>query len=374
MIPILERPRAQGSNHGSPIPGIFDFDLPKELEAGEPPEARGLARDHVKLMISHYRTNKTTHSDFWRLPEFIEPGDVLVINTSGTLKASLDARRADGTRLEVHLSTHLPGDIWILEIRQPDGTSTKPFLRAHAGESLKLPAGGLATLLAPLDPQLRAEQIHDLPQVRLWLAILKLNHPVDGYLDKFGSPIRYQYVKKEWPISYYQTVYATEMGSAEMPSAGRAFTTELITNLVARGALIAPLILHTGVSSLESHEMPYEEYFRIPPESAIRVNEAKARRKKVIAVGTTSVRALETVADESGNVHPGEGWTRLVITPQRGMRIVDSLLTGFHEPRASHLAMLSAICGIDHLKLAYQEALTEKYLWHEFGDLHLILP
>jgi S-adenosylmethionine:tRNA ribosyltransferase-isomerase len=148
----------------------------------------------------------------------------------------------------------------------------------------------------------------------------------------------------------------------------------MITNLVAHGVQIAPLVLHTGVSSLESHEMPYEEFYRVPLETALEVNAAKRRAKMIIAVGTTSVRALETVTDESGIVHPGEGWTHLVITPRRRMRVVDALITGFHEPRASHLAMLSAICGTEHLKLAYQEALAEKYLWHEFGDLHLILP
>jgi S-adenosylmethionine:tRNA ribosyltransferase-isomerase len=374
MIAPFEKLAVQWSEEAPRIPGIFDFKLPKELEASEPPEARGLARDQVRLMVSHSKTNKLAHTGFRKLPEFINQGDVLVINTSGTLKASLNAFRADGTRLKVHLSTRLPGDIWILELRQPVGTSSKPFLSAHAGESIKLPGGGLVTLLTPRDPRLRPKQIPDIPQVRLWLAVLELNGPLRAYLQEFGSPIRYGYVEKEWPISYYQTAYATEMGSAEMPSAGRPFTSELITRLVAHGVQIAPLILHTGVSSLESHEMPYEEYYRVPPETAFQVNAAKTRGKRVIAVGTTSVRALETVTDTNGNAHPGEGWTHLVITPKNSLRIVDSLLTGFHEPRASHLAMLSAFCGIEHLKFAYQEALVEKYLWHEFGDSHLILP
>lgn len=373
MIRPLEKSALEWPEDAPPIPGIFDFNLPKELEASEPPEARGLERGQVRLMVSHATTNKITHTGFRKLPEFINPGDVVVINTSGTLKASLNAFRADGTRLEVHLSTHLPGDIWILELRQPDATSSKPFLSAHAGESLNLPGGGLVTLLTPRDPRLRSKKTHDIPQVRLWLAVLELNGPWSAYLQEFGSPIRYGYVEKEWPISYYQTAYATEMGSAEMPSAGRPLTTDLITKLVSTGVQIAPLVLHTGVSSLESHEMPYEEYYRVPPETAFQVNAAKARGKRVIAVGTTSVRALETVTDINGNAHPGQGWTHLVITPKRGLRIVDSLLTGFHEPRASHLAMLSALCGIDHVKFAYQEALAEKYLWHEFGDSHLIL-
>jgi S-adenosylmethionine:tRNA ribosyltransferase-isomerase len=181
-------------------------------------------------------------------------------------------------------------------------------------------------------------------------------------------------VKQGWPIDYYQTVYATEAGSAEMPSAGRAFTPELLTRLIARGVLVAPLILHTGVASLETHEPPYEEFYRVPLTTTRCVNAARAAGARVIAVGTTVVRALETVTDAAGTAHPGEGWTRLVITPERGIRSVDGLLTGLHEPRATHLAMLEALAGRRHLALTYAEALREGYLWHEFGDLHLILP
>jgi S-adenosylmethionine:tRNA ribosyltransferase-isomerase len=201
-----------------------------------------------------------------------------------------------------------------------------------------------------------------------------LTDALDSYLDRYGFPIQYKYVRRSWPISYYQTVYANEMGSAEMPSAGRAFTPELITRLVARGIWIAPLLLHTGVASLEEHEPPYEEYYRVPEESVRLVNTAHHDGGRVVAVGTTSVRALETVSDIRGEVHAGEGWTDLVITPQRGLHVVDGLLTGFHEPQSTHLSMLAALAGFAHLRKAYTEALSQKYLWHEFGDLHLILP
>ncbi len=164
------------------------------------------------------------------------------------------------------------------------------------------------------------------------------------------------------------------MGSAEMPSAGRPFTPELLTQLMARGVHVVPLILHTGVASPEGHEPPYEEFYRVPVEAARTVNMARTAGKRVVAVGTTVVRALETVADGEGAVHPGQGWTRLVITPQRGLRVVDGLLTGLHEPRITHLAMLEALTGPYHLQVAYAEAIQRGYLWHEFGDLHLILP
>jgi S-adenosylmethionine:tRNA ribosyltransferase-isomerase len=348
----------------------LDFVLPPELEASEPPEARGLARDAVRLMVSYLDSDPMAHARFRDLPQLLSPGDVLAINTSGTMNAALPALRADGTPLELHLSTHLPADLWSVELRRADGTATQPFSDAAPGEVLRLPAGAAATLHIPYLPDHRAAQ----GPVRLWIATLHLPAELHNYLARHGFPIRYGYVNESWPLPYYQTVYATETGSAEMPSAGRAFTPELITRLVARGVQFAPLLLHTGVASLEDHEPPYEEYYRVPLETARQVNLARAAGRRVVAVGTTVVRALETVTDADGVTHPGEGWTRVVVTPERGIRAVNALLTGFHEPRATHLAMLEALAGRRHLEMAYAEALRERYLWHEFGDLHLILP
>ncbi|MCL4296507.1 MAG: S-adenosylmethionine:tRNA ribosyltransferase-isomerase [Anaerolineae bacterium] len=347
------------------------FSLPPELEASAPAEARGLARDEVRLMVSYLADNRVTHTQFRALPDFLNAGDLLVINTSGTLNAALSATRADGTPLQLHLSTHLPADLWSVEVRQPDGITSRPFHEAVAGETLALPAGATATLLTPYRPEHRRGG-----PTRLWVATLQLPNSLslETYLGEYGFPIRYYYVEQPWPGDYYQTVYATEPGSAEMPSAGRAFTPELITRLVAKGVQIAPLILHTGVASLEDHEPPYEEYYRVPLDTARQANTARAAGKRVIAVGTTVVRALETVTDEEGTTHPGEGWTRLVITPERGLRAVKGLLTGLHEPEASHLAMLQALAGLEHLEITYREALAKGYLWHEFGDLHLMLP
>ena len=353
------------------------FELPPELEAHEPPEARGLTRDEVRLMVSHPGDNHVVHAQFRDLPAFLAAGDVLVINTSGTLNAAVNATRADGTPLELHLSTHLPADVWIVEVRRPTGNASAPFYEAAAGEALTLPGGATAILHTPYHPDHRRGDRPVTPTpipIRLWIATLHLPFPLQDYLAEQGFPIRYSYVRESWPLEYYQTVYATEPGSAEMPSAGRAFTPELITRLIARGVQFAPLLLHTGVASLEDHEPPYEEFYRVPLETARVVNVARAAGKRVIAVGTTSVRALETVADEAGITHPGEGWTRVMITPQRGLRAVNALLTGWHEPQSTHLLMLEALAGMDHLRIAYNEALRRGYLWHEFGDLHLILP
>lgn len=349
---------------------MLDFTLPPELEASEPPEARGLARDEVRLMVSYRSDDRVQHTRFRSLPDFLEAGDVVVINTSGTLNAALNAQSEDGTAYELHLSTRLPADVWIVEVRKPVGDTHEPFYNATAGMILQLPGGGRATLLTAYNGQERQQPGH----TRLWLAALDLPDDIHAYLNEYGFPIRYRYVKQQWPNTYYQTVYATEAGSAEMPSAGRAFTHELITQLVAKGVQILPLILHTGVASLESHEPPYEEYYRVSPETAAALNRARVAGKRVIAVGTTVVRALETVTDTDSITHAGEGWTRLVITPERGLRAVNGLLTGLHEPQATHLAMLAALASPEHLQLTYCEALRQRYLWHEFGDLHLMLP
>ncbi len=356
----------------------LDFEVPAALEAAEPPEARGLARDDVRLMVSHRGDDTIVHTRFREFPQYLAPGDVMVINTSGTLKAALEARRADGAPVELHLSTQLPsdpsagegsdsGDRWVVELRQWVADGTESLYTASAGERLELPGGATAVLARPY-------AVLSNGRVRLWVATLSLPEPALAYLDQHGFPIRYSYVRAAWPASYYQTVYATEPGSAEMPSAGRAFTPEILMRLVARGVTVAPLLLHTGVASPEAFEPPYAEYYRVPAATARLVNSARQAGQRIIAVGTTVVRALETVAARDGTVRAGQGWTDLVISPARGLRAVSALLTGLHEPRASHLALLAGLAGYAHLRQAYAAALRERYLWHEFGDLHLIVP
>jgi S-adenosylmethionine:tRNA ribosyltransferase-isomerase len=340
------------------------FELPQALEAHEPPEARGLARDEVRLMVARRSDNSIAHSQFKDLPQFLDPGDLLVINTSATLPAAVPARRADGSALELHFATeapHLPGgDWWVVELRSADGST--PFRGGEAGERLELP-GADVELAAPYATG-----------ARLWLARLIAGEPLPEYLARHGHPIRYGYVPHEWPLDAYQTAYALEPGSAEMPSAGRPFTPELVTRLVARGVYIAPITLHTGVSSPERHEGPYPERYEVPPATARLVNAVRGWHGRVVAVGTTVVRALESVGADYGIVRADSGWTDLVITPDEGLRVVDGLLTGWHEPEASHLQMLEAVAGPELLAVSYSAALEHGYLWHEFGDSHLILP
>lgn len=350
----------------------IQFSLPPELEASEPPEARGLQRDQVRLMVSNYSTDQVRHAHFYDLYKYLSKGDVLVINTSRTRNAALMAYREDSSVLELHISTHLDDDLWTVEVRSIDADGkTKHLEDAREAEILRLPGMTSATLIAPYVSDC---DDNSQPSKTLWLAKINFPEEVDDYLARYGFPIRYNYVKEQWPLSFYQTIYATESGSAEMPSAGRPFTPELMNQLISEGIQIAPLILHTGISNIETHEPPYKEYYRVPAETARLVNQARASGHRVVAVGTTVIRALETVTNGERVTRAGEGWTCLVVTPQRGLRAVDALLTGFHEPEASHLAILEALAGLSHLKVAYEQALREGYLWHEFGDLHLILP
>ena len=329
--------------------------------ADAPVEASGRRRDDVRLLVAE--AGALTDTTFAALPDVLREGDLLVVNTSATLPAAVPA----GEGLVVHLSTEQPGGFWVVELRAPCGAAgTKPFAAGWPGASVTLPAGGRVDLLAPFPAGTDV--------TRLWLARLDLPTEVQAYLAAAGRPIRYGCTDTAWPLADYQTVFATEPGSAEMPSAGRAFTPDLATALVVRGVELAPITLHTGVSSQESCEPPYAERYRVPAATAARVNAARAEGRRVVAVGTTVTRALETVADAHGRAHPGGGWTDLVITPERGVRVVDGLLTGWHEPAASHLQLLEAVAGADVVKRSYERAEAEDYAWHEFGDLHLVLP
>jgi S-adenosylmethionine:tRNA ribosyltransferase-isomerase len=340
------------------------FELPPSLEAHEPPEARGLARDEVRMMVSYAGDDAITHTRFLSLPSVLRPGDLLVVNQSATINASLPATRADGERIELHLSQRFSDREWIVELRRLGERGTVPLRDAERGEELVLPHHARVRLEEPYGG------------TRLWRATAWLPGGVSEYLDRYGSPIRYGYVTRSWPLPYYQTIFAREPGSAEMPSAARPFSPRVLLALARRGVRIAPIVLHTGVSSLEDHEPPFAEQYRVEADTARAVNETRERGSRVIAVGTTVMRALETVAarDGRGSVSAANGWTELVITPERGLLAVDALLTGFHEPQASHLAMLEALAGREHVESAYDAALDAGYLWHEFGDVHLLMP
>jgi S-adenosylmethionine:tRNA ribosyltransferase-isomerase len=341
----------------------LDFALPVELEASEPAEARGLTRDAVRMLVAHQSTGELVHSTFALLPSFLDPGDLVVINTSATLPAAVDGLAEDGTRVVVHLSTELAEGCWAVELRRPDGRSTRRWDGDPPSRRLALGEGACLELIE-----------RHLGSDRLWVARLALPQPTRRWLAAHGRPIRYGYVDRPWPLSMYQNVYATEAGSAEMPSAGRPFTTDVIMRLVAKGIGVTPIVLHTGVASLGSDEVPYPERVLVPGYTAARVNATHDAGGRVVAIGTTVVRALESAIGDDGRAIALDGWTDLFVTPERGVRLVDGLLTGWHEPEASHLLMLEAVAGRALLEDSYAASLAEGYRWHEFGDVHLIVP
>ncbi|RPE45001.1 S-adenosylmethionine:tRNA ribosyltransferase-isomerase [Streptomyces sp. Ag109_O5-1] len=340
--------------------------VPEELSARVPAEQRGpgLDRDAVRLLVS--RGTAVSHHAFAELPRLLRAGDLLVVNTSPTLAAAVDGRIGHA-RVVVHFSTRGDDGRWAVELREPDGDGTaRARAGTRTGTGVRLPGGGRLVLEEPLS---RAGE-------RLWWA--RTAADVRGVLREYGRPIRYSYTERDQPLSVYQTVFALSSadgaGSAEMPSAARPFTARLVAELVSRGVQFAPITLHTGVSSAEAHEPPYAERFAVPEASARLINNVRAGEGRVVAVGTTAVRAVESAAGADGVVRAAEGWTELVVTPGRGVRVVDGLLTGLHEPEASHLLMLEAVAGRAAVDRGYEEALRGLYLWHEFGDVHLVLP
>ncbi|HJY73483.1 MAG TPA: S-adenosylmethionine:tRNA ribosyltransferase-isomerase, partial [Streptosporangiaceae bacterium] len=268
---------------------ILDFTLPAELEAHDPPEARGLARDGVRLMVSRRATGQVSHHRFRDLPGLLLPGDLVVVNDTGTLPAQVRAGRG----LAVHFSTALPDGAWLVELRVIKDKISRPNGAGFPAQVIDLPGGAALTLVAKATG-------------RLWRA--RLSVAVVPYLLRYGIPIRYSYVSRDWPLAAYQTVFSRKPGSAEMPSASRPFTPPVVTDLAARGVLIAPLTLHAGVSSLEADEDPYPEPYDVPPVTARLVNHVRSAGGRVIAAGTTVVRALETAFD-GGRVVPSAGWT-----------------------------------------------------------------
>jgi S-adenosylmethionine:tRNA-ribosyltransferase-isomerase (queuine synthetase) len=339
---------------------LLDFSLPPEREAHEPPEARGVPRDGVAMLVSRRSTGEVSQHAFAELPQLLLPGDLIVVNTSATLPAAVPTAAGHGG-LTVHFSTPMPDGGWLVELRAAARRGTVRYPGGSPGQRLNLPGGAALTLTARFTG-------------RLWRA--RLSTAVLPYLLRHGQPIRYYYVHRAWPIEAYQTVFAVTPGSAEMPSASRPFTPEIVTRLVSRGVTFAPLTLHTGVSSLEGDEDPYPEPYDVPPATARLVGLTRRQGGRVIAAGTTVVRALETaaLATTGPAVSPAVGWTEHVVTPETGVRAVDGLLTGLHEPRSSHLRMLAAFAGPQLLARCYAAALDRGYLWHEFGDLHLLLP
>lgn len=333
------------------------FTLPRGLEATAPPARR----NGVRLLVAS--PARIRHVDFDDLGAMLEPGDLVVINTSATLAAAVDGERADGRTVTVHFATDLRDGTWVVEVR-PRGAAHGPVHDVARGERITLDGG----------VELHVRDAHPAGQSRLWRAGISVEAGVPRYLARWGRPIRYAYVRESYPLEEYQTVFARVPGSAEMPSAGRPFTAELVTDLVSRGIGVVPITLHTGVSSQDEGEPPQPEWFEVPQVTARAVTATRANGGRVVAVGTTVTRALESAVGPRGEVRTQSGWTDLVLTADEPARVVTGLITGWHAPGASHLQLLQAVAGEQLVADAYAAALREEYLWHEFGDSCLLLP
>ncbi|MGH7912871.1 MAG: S-adenosylmethionine:tRNA ribosyltransferase-isomerase [Candidatus Dormibacteraceae bacterium] len=354
--------------------GRLRFDIPPQLHAAEPPEARGAGRDGVRMLVS--TSDRQVHARARDLPAMLRPGDLVVVNVSQTLPASLPGRDGD-EEVEVHLSTLDPGgaagmegalasrvSCWVLEVRHPLPVGSHASFEPRRGHVITLAGGALATVQRSVPP--------GSARSRLWLATVRTAAPLGAHLERWGEPIRYDYAARRWPIGDYRTDVGRQPGSAEMPSAGRPLTPAVLESLPARGVEVAEITLHCGVSSLESGDPPYPEWRRVPPLTARAIRRARARGGRVLAVGTTVVRALESSITGEGEVRASAGWTNLMVEPGHPVRTIDGILTGWHEPEATHLAMLEAIAGRQLLARSYAEALAASYRWHEFGDAHLL--
>jgi S-adenosylmethionine:tRNA ribosyltransferase-isomerase len=348
------------------------FPEPGKATAPAPAEARGLARDEVRLLVAG--EDGVRHGRFRDLPAYLRPGDLVVVNNSATLAAEVDATRPGQGPVVVHAAAHLGGAVWVVELRTaPDGV--RPVLDAEPGDLVELRAGMRLRLDEPSPA--RGSSPTGMGS-RLWRATVSGPRTLHQHLLRYGRPIAYGYLDRPYPLADYQTVFATRPGSAEMPSAARPFTTELVTRLVSGGIGVVAVTLHTGVSSQEVGEAPQPEWFEVGAMAARLVEATRAQDGRVVAVGTTVTRALESavVLDEQGDVRvrPTAGWTDRVVSRDDPPRVVTGLVTGWHDPLASHLLLVEAVAGPQLTQAAYDAAAQAGYLWHEFGDSSLLLP
>ena len=362
------------------ISPLITFTPPGERTAPSPAEFRGIARDEVRLLVGGAGDggDRVRHTHFRDLADHLDPGDLIVVNTSQTVAGEADARLSGAGQATVDVVVHVAMDLrdgtWVVEVRTaPD--ASRSVLDAAPGQVLTFTAVDGAATLTLLDPYPRTGSSPTGEGNRLWRAVYAGDEALRDVLARVGRPIAYGYLDQRYALADYQTIFGTTPGSAEMPSASRPFTPEVVTRLVSRGVGIAPVLLHTGVSSQEVGEAPQPEWFEVGESTARLVNSTRAGGGRIIAVGTTVTRALESaVAAGSGLLEASSGWTERVVTREHPARIVDGLITGWHDPQASHLLLVESIAGEELAQMAYDAAVDSGYRWHEFGDSALFLP
>ncbi|QIX28091.1 S-adenosylmethionine:tRNA ribosyltransferase-isomerase [Nocardioides sp. JQ2195] len=339
--------------------------FPTPTTAPAPAEARGLRRDEVRLLVA--RPDGVTHVAFHELPEHLAPGDLLVVNDSATVPGEIDTVSDRLGPVVLHVGSVLDDGTRLVELRSaPDAAEV--ILGARVGDVLRCGSAELELVSAHAGDDSSPTGLGN----RLWRA--RPTDDLDAELVANGRPVAYGHLHHRYPLADYQTIFGSRPGSAEMPSAGRPFSERVLTRLVARGVLVATVTLHTGLSSQELGESPATEWFEVSESTADLVNATRRRGGRVVAVGTTVTRALESAVDTGGRVVAASGWTDRVISPQAPARVVDGLVTGWHDPRASHLLLVESVAGAELTQTAYDEAWSAGYLWHEFGDSALLLP
>jgi len=332
--------------------------------APRPPEDRGLARDRVRLLVAGREGVVPTR--FAALGEHLRPGDLLVVNDSATQARETDAELDGHGSIVLHAATPLDDGDWVVELRTaPD--ASRAILDGVPGQQIR--AGSVVVTLTAPHPTDASSPTGT--GNRLWRA--QVTGDLHAHLRRRGRPIAYGYLDRRYPLAAYQTVFSRRPGSAEMPSAARPFSRRLVTELVTRGIGFAPITLHTGVSSQEAGEAPAPEWFEVSTTTAARVEHTRRTGGRIVAVGTTATRALES-AVSGGVTRAASGWTDRVVTPAHPPEVVTGLISGWHDPQASHLLLVEAVAGIELAQAAYDAATTAGYDWHEFGDSGLFLP
>ncbi|GAE34243.1 S-adenosylmethionine:tRNA ribosyltransferase-isomerase [Halalkalibacter akibai] len=334
-------------------PLTYSFQVPAHLHANTPAEYRSSKREAVKLFVLDRHSGSYHHDNFDHFSTYLNKGDVLILNNSRTLPAVLHTI----DKIEIRLAKKRQDDTWEALIIGALPKNGKLIFPDNVNATMK-------------------KSDSKKPLVTLQFSVS--GNSFYEFLYRHGSPIRYEYIHREWPIQAYQTVFSSVPGSIEMPSAGRALSWKMLAQLQKKGVKIVFVQLHTGLSYFENDQWPepsnHSEAFSVSNEVVTLIKQAKTTGSKVIAVGTTVVRALESAVDAYGMLRPTTGETTLHIKADTMLNVVDGLLTGFHEPEASHLDMLSAFIETPYLLTAYHEAINQGYLWHEFGDINLILP
>lgn len=359
MSPAAEEPGAEDVPRGS-LTSHYDFELPPERIAQHPAERRDLSR----LMVVDRARGRLEHRRFADVAELIAPGDALVLNETRVFPARLVGRRASGADAEIFLLHPLAGegDVWEALVRP--GSKLKP------GRTVEI------------SPDLRVEILDSTPDgARIVRLVSHL--PLEEAIDLHGEVPLPPYVRRETTAEdrqRYQTVYARERGSVAAPTAGLHFTPELLAALERSGVTLVRLTLHVGIGTFRPVEADdpsvhpmHAEWYRVTPEAADALNRIRAAGGRAWAVGTTSVRTLETVADPDGEVRPGEGWTRLFLRPPYRFRAVDRMITNFHLPRSTLMMLVAAFTGYDLTMRAYREAIDEGYRFYSYGDAMAIV-